>query len=146
MFSRLGDLREDAGEKLEDIESLTLGVRGEGVVVRSLCLIEESFRARGPVDSLQGEGTAQEVAADPFDTGSIGGPNGGGGIDRESAEAKRGEKLDTLVGEKAFFLEQAEDLVSPEFLGGLEVEVGDGGPASIGVPDPSGAKAMNVRV
>jgi hypothetical protein len=30
MLSRLGDLREDAGEKLEDIESLTLGVRGEG--------------------------------------------------------------------------------------------------------------------
>jgi hypothetical protein len=26
MFSRLGDLGEDAGEKLEDIESLTLGV------------------------------------------------------------------------------------------------------------------------
>jgi hypothetical protein len=34
-------------------------------------------------------------------------PNGWGGIDRESAIAKRSEKLDTLVGEKAFLLKQA---------------------------------------
>jgi hypothetical protein len=60
--------------------------------------------------------------------------------------SKRGEKHDTLVIEKAFFLEQVEDMVSPEFLGGLEVEVGDGGPPSVGVPDPSGGEAMNVRV
>jgi hypothetical protein len=53
------------------------------------------------VDSLQGKGTAQEVTADTFDTGSIGGPNSGGGIDRESAVAERGEEIDTLVGEKA---------------------------------------------
>jgi hypothetical protein len=73
MFTGLGDLGKDAGQKLEDIESLALRVAREGVVVRRLSLIEESLRARAPVDSLQGEGTAQEVTADTFDTGSIGG-------------------------------------------------------------------------
>jgi hypothetical protein len=60
--------------------------------------------------------------------------------------AERGEKLDTLVIEKAFLLEQAEDFVSPEFLGGFEVEVRNGRPPSVGVPDPSRGEAMNVRV
>jgi hypothetical protein len=43
-------------------------------------------------------------------------------------------------------LEQVEDFVSPECLGGLEVEVRNGRPPSVRVPDPSGGKAMNVRV
>jgi len=86
----------------------------------------------------------QEVTADALDSGCIGGPNGGGGIDGESAMAKRGEKLDTLVSEKTFLLEQAENFVSPKFLGGLEVDVGYGSPLAVRVPDPSGSKAMDV--
>jgi hypothetical protein len=58
--------------------------------------------------------------------------------------AERGEKLDTLVGEKAFLLEQAEDFVSPVFFGDLEVDVGDGSPLAVRAEDPSGGKAMDV--
>ena len=46
MLSRLGDLGEDAGEKLEDVEGLALGVARERFVVRSLSSIEEGLRAR----------------------------------------------------------------------------------------------------
>jgi len=69
MFSRLWDLGEDPGEELEDVEGLALGVFGEGVVVRNLASIKECHRARGPVGSLQGERTAQEVTADALDSG-----------------------------------------------------------------------------
>ena len=144
MLSRLGDLGEDAGEKFEDVEGFALGVVGEGVVVRSLALIEEGVRTRGPVGFAPRRRTAQEVSADALDSGSIGGPDGGGGIDGESAIAKRGEKHDTLVSEKSFSLEQAEDFVSPGFLGGLEVDAGYGSPQAVWVPDPSGGKAMDV--
>jgi hypothetical protein len=57
LLSRLGDLSEDAGEEVEDVEGLALGIAGEGgVVVRSLALIEEGLRARGPVDSSKETG------------------------------------------------------------------------------------------
>jgi len=38
MLSRLWNLGEDSGEKLEDVEGFVLRVAGEGVVVRSLSL------------------------------------------------------------------------------------------------------------
>jgi hypothetical protein len=60
---------------------------------------------------IRSKETAQEVTADALDSDSIGGPNGWCGIDGGSDMAKRGEKLDPLVGEKALLLEQAESFV-----------------------------------
>jgi len=38
MYPRLGDLGEDASDKLEDVEVVAVGVLGEGVVVRCFSL------------------------------------------------------------------------------------------------------------
>jgi hypothetical protein len=39
MYSRLGELGEDASDKLEDVEVVAVGVLGEGVVVRCFSLV-----------------------------------------------------------------------------------------------------------
>jgi hypothetical protein len=51
METRLWDLGENTCEELEDVEGLSLGIGGEGVVVRGLALIEECFRTRGRVSA-----------------------------------------------------------------------------------------------
>ena len=54
MFARLGDLGEDASDKLEDIEGLSVGMVEQaqrGVVVRGLGLVEEAACAFSPMDA-----------------------------------------------------------------------------------------------
>ncbi len=54
MFARLGDLGEDASDKLEDIEGLSVGMVEQaqgGFVVRSLGLVEEGACALSPMDA-----------------------------------------------------------------------------------------------
>ncbi len=57
MFARLGELGEDASDKLEDIEGLSVGMveraqqAQRGVVVRGLGLVEEGACAFNPMDA-----------------------------------------------------------------------------------------------
>ncbi len=54
MFAWLGDLREDASDKLEDIEGLSVGMVEQaqrGFVVSGLALVEEGACALSPMDA-----------------------------------------------------------------------------------------------
>lgn len=113
MPSRLEDLGEDTGEKLEDVEGFALRVTGEGVVMRSLSLIEEALSARGPVDSLQGDRTSQEVTADALDSGCIGGPNGGWGPHSCGARQMPRSSPPALFREAESSLAEAQALSAP---------------------------------
>ena len=51
MFAWFWDLGEDTSDELEDIESLSVRVVEQGVVVRGFALIEEGACAFGPMDA-----------------------------------------------------------------------------------------------
>ncbi len=59
MYSRLGNLGEDASDKREDVEALAVGVLGKGVVVRCFSLVEEGPGPGSPVDTGQGDGASE---------------------------------------------------------------------------------------
>ena len=59
VLPRLGDLGEDSGQELEDIERLALRMRSEGVVMGAFRFIEEGLRARCPVNARQAERAAK---------------------------------------------------------------------------------------
>ena len=67
MFAGLGDLGQDASDELEDIESVSVGMVSERVVLRSFTFIEESSCAGSPVDARQRDGASQEVTRERFD-------------------------------------------------------------------------------
>jgi len=146
VFARLRDLGEDASDELEDIESLSDGMLSERLVMRSLTFIEEGSCAGSPVDAGQGDRASQEVTREPFDAFGVGWPDGWRSVDGESGVSKRSEELDTLFGEESFGLEQVQDFVSEELLGGMGIEVGDGSPMTWVIPNSSGSKTVNVRV
>jgi hypothetical protein len=53
-------------------------------------------------------------------------------------------QLDALVAQKALSLQQAEGFVSEQLLGEVGIDVGYGKPSSLGVPDSSGSKAVDM--
>jgi hypothetical protein len=59
MPPRLGYLSENAGEKLVDIEGLSIGVAGEWVIVGRLSLIEESASTWSPIDTGERKGASE---------------------------------------------------------------------------------------
>jgi len=146
VFARQRDLGEDASDELEDIESLSDGMLSERLVMRSLTFIEEGSCAGSPVDAGQGDRASQEVTRESFDAFGVGGPDGWRSVDGESGVSKRSEELDTLFGEESFGLEQVKDFVSEELLGAMGIEVGDGSPMTLVIPNSSGSETVNVRV
>lgn len=146
VLARLGDLGEDASDELEDIESLSVGMFSEKLVLRSFTFIEERSFPGSPVDAGQRNGASQEVTREPFDALDVGGPDGGRSVDRESGVSKRSEELDTLLGEESFGLEQVKDFVSEELLSGMGIEVSNGSPMSFLIPNSSGGKRVDVRM
>ncbi len=66
------------------------------------------------------------------------GPDGDGAIDGKSTTPECVENLDTLVAQKAFVFEPMDDFVAEELLGSRGVDVGDGSPLSLVIPNPSG--------
>ena len=91
MSPRLGDLRENASEKLEDVEGLPLRIGGEGVVMRGLSLIEDSASPFCPVDPRQGEGASQEVACEPLEAIGVLRPDGGRVVHGKAATMERAQ-------------------------------------------------------
>jgi len=85
---RLWDLGEESGDELVDIEGLSLGVHGEGVVVRRFSFVEEGASSRRPMDTRQGEGASKQVACHPLDAFGVLRPDGGRAIDGKSAVAE----------------------------------------------------------
>lgn len=86
--ARLWYLGEDAGEKLEDVEGLPVGVGGKRVVVGRLALIEESAGPFRPVDAGERKRASQQVACEPLDAFRSLRPEGGRVVDGESAISK----------------------------------------------------------
>ena len=146
MSSGLWDLSENASEKLEDVEGLPLRIGGEGVVMRGLSLIEDSASPFCPVDPRQGEGASQEVACEPLEAIGVLRPDGGRVVHGKAATMERAQKLDSLVAQKVSSLQQEEGFVSEQLLGDGGIDVGNGKPSSLGVPDSSGCKAMDMGV
>ncbi len=59
VLARLGDLGEDSGQKLEDIEGFALRMRSEGVVMGAFRFVEKRLCARCPVNARQAERAAK---------------------------------------------------------------------------------------
>ena len=146
VFARLRDLCKDASDELEDIESLSNGMLSERFVMRRLTFIEEGSCARSPMDAGQRDGASQEVTREPFDAFGVGWPDGWRSVGGKPRVSKRSEEFDTLFAEESFGLEQVQDLVSEELLGGMGIEVGDGSPMTLVIPNSSGSNTVNVRV
>jgi hypothetical protein len=146
MSPRLWYLSEDAGEKLEDVEGLPLGIAGQRVVVGRLAFIEESAGAFCPVNARERQRASEQVACEPLEAVGILRPDGGRAVHRESAISEGIQQLDALVAQKAFTLEQSERFVPKQPFGGSGIDVRYGKPSSVGVPDSSGSKAMEMWV
>jgi hypothetical protein len=73
-------------------------------------------------------------------------PEGGRVVEGESGISKGIQKLDALVAQKAFTAKPAKRLVSEQLFGGAGIDVGNGKPPSVDVPDSSGSKAVDMWV
>ena len=114
--------------------------------MRGLSLIEDSASPFCPVDPRQGEGASQEVACEPLEAIGVLRPDGGRVVHGKAATMERAQKLDSLVAQKVSSLQQEEGFVSEQLLGDGGIDVGNGKPSSLGVPDSSGCKAMDMGV
>ena len=114
--------------------------------MRCFSLVEEGPGPGSPVDTGQGDGASEQVTSEPFDALSVGWPEGWGCVDGETAKSKRSQKLDALLGEESFAFEQEQDLVSEELFCGVGVEVRNGKPLSLSIPNSSRRKAVSMRV
>ena len=65
------------------------------------------------------------------------GPNRDRAVYGKSATAESVQNLDTLVAQKTLVFKQVDDFVTKELLGGGGVDVGDGSPLSLVIPNPS---------
>ena len=111
--SRLRDLREDASDKLEDVESLSFRMCEQGVVVCVLFrLVEKRLRARCPVNALEAHGASKQIPTKPFEPWGVLWPDGGRGVDRKAAVSKREEQLDAFVTQQSLTLQQVKYFVS----------------------------------
>ena len=77
MFPRLWYLCQNPCDKLEDIESFSIGMREQRVVVRTFGLVEKRFGTLCPMNARETYWAAKHVASEPFETLSVMGPNGG---------------------------------------------------------------------
>jgi hypothetical protein len=88
MAPRLWYLGENAGEKLEDVEGLPLGIAGKRVVVGRLAFIEESACFWCPVNARERKRASQQVACESLEAFGVLRPEGGRVVDGESAISK----------------------------------------------------------
>jgi hypothetical protein len=80
----------------------------------------------------------------PLETIGVLRPNGGRGVDRETAISKGIQQLDALVVQESFPLQQVENLESKQLLGSVGINVGNGNPLSLSAPEASGGTAVHV--
>jgi hypothetical protein len=147
MCTRLGDLCEDASDKLEDVERLSFRMCEQGVVVRILFrLIEKRLRARCPVNALEAHGASKQIAAKPFEAVRVLRPDGGRSVDGKTAISEGAESVDAFIAQKVLAFEQTKYFVSEQLLRGVGIDVGYRQPLTFFVPDAARGKAMSMRV
>jgi hypothetical protein len=135
MLVRLGDVDEHAGDKLERAEELGFSIFGSG-------LIEDEFAFCVVVKSLKRDGASNDVSAEGFESLGIGGIEVEIVIDAKAALAPGTQEVNALVREKPWLLEESKDLFPKKNFRGVGVDVGNGNPMSLLVPDSSGDEAV----
>ena len=60
--------------------------------------------------------------------------------------SKRGEQLDAFITQKSFALEQVQYFVSEQLLRSNGIDVGEGKPLSLAVPNTTRGEAVSMRV
>ena len=98
------------------------------------------------VESLKGDGAADDIARKDLKTLDIGGIEIDVIIDAKAAPAPGTEDLDAFVGKKVVFLQQSKDPLPKQSFRGVCVDVGNRIPLSVGTPDASGNEAMQMWI
>ena len=137
VFARLWDLCKDTGNKLVDVECFSMGMGVEGVFIRAIGFIEQSFRAGSPVDTGETDGATKQIGGHSHEPIGVLGPYRNGAVHGKSAAAECVQNLDPLVAQKRFVFEQVNNFVAEELLGSRGIDVGNGNPLSLVIPNPS---------
>ena len=97
MLVRLGDVDEHAGEELQRVEELGLFVFGSGLIENAVAVLVE-------MAPLEGDGAANDIAAESFESLGVGGVEVDIIIDAKAAPAPGTEELDPFIRERVVFL------------------------------------------
>ena len=94
---RLGDVDEHAGEELERVEELGFSRFGSRLIENAVAVLVE-------MEPLEGDGAANDIAAESFESLGVGGVEVDIIIDAKAAPAPGTEELDPLIRERVVFL------------------------------------------
>jgi hypothetical protein len=97
MLMGLRDVDERPGEEVERVEELGLSVFGSGLIENVVALFVV-------MEPLKGDGAANDIAAESFESLGVGGIEVDIIVDAKAASAPGPEELDAFVGEEVVFL------------------------------------------
>ncbi len=105
MLVWLGEMDEEASDKLEWVEPL-------GVLVFGFGMVEEVVAFGVVMKSLKAHRTTNDIPGDRFERLGIGGIEVDGVVDAKTTSAPRTKQVHALVAEESSSLEEAKDLLT----------------------------------
>jgi hypothetical protein len=112
----LGDMDEDAGEKLERVdESLVVGL------LSCFGLVEEELGVLVIANAREVHRGPHEIACELVETRGVGGIDGGSVVNAKTRIPPRQEQVDALLGDDLAVSEKSQDLVAEDELKGVDI-------------------------
>jgi hypothetical protein len=141
VLAGLGDVDEDAGEKLERVD--------EGFIVefmKSLGLVDEEPGIPVIAKPREVHRGPHQVAGELVESFGVGRVDDGSVVNAETGIAPGQEKLDALLGKEVSVSEKSQDLVPEEEPSLVGVDEGNGLPRAVIEENPAGDHGVNANL